>query len=740
MGKNTVLEKPFAQMPSEVEAPEVDFKQVLMLLWGGRGLLVAFALAAAFIGVIYAHNITPRYQTNTLIQLENRGEALGMTSAVSELSQQSSRSVTEIQIINSRMVLGAAVADLRLDWSVTPLKLPYLGNLYHSYNIPTPNWDALAPYPRSGETLRLDLLEVPSDWLGQAINIEVIGAQSYEMTLPDGNVVMGRVGVAVTDSDTGYTVRIGEIAAAAGREFIIRQIPILSAINQLRGGLNVQEQGRGSGILRMTMEGTDREQIKRSLDAVTRAYVAQNAQRSSAEAASGLAFIDRQLPSARAAVEAAANALTEVQRERNTQQLSLAGNSLLTQVFAIAQQLKEVEVAKEQLQELYTTSHPEFQQLLEQEAELNRQLDGLSGELDQLPADERELIALQREFEAAQAAYAELQNRAQALEVLQASDVGNVRIIDPAAGSNYVAPNKQSIIAIASAIGIVLAMAIVFLQYFLRNTIRGAEDLEALGLAVFGTINQSEIIKPSKKNRKQKRLPLLALEQPKDVTTEAFRSLRTSLHFGLIDASNKTVMVTSAAPGAGKSFICANLAIVASEAGQRVCLVDADMRRGTQRKYYGWDKDTTGLSDVLSGQAECEDALIDGPVSGLRLLPAGAVPPNPAELLMRPKFKEMLNWMNAEFDLVIIDVPPVLAVTDPVIVGRSAGATLVAARFDGTSPQEMEALEQTLANAKVKIAGAILNGFDPKSRASRYGSRYGYSYGYNYRYDYKSGK
>jgi tyrosine-protein kinase Etk/Wzc len=291
---------------------------------------------------------------------------------------------------------------------------------------------------------------------------------------------------------------------------------------------------------------------------------------------------------------------------------------------------------------------------------------------------------------------------------------------------------------LAALLGIVLGAGLVWLRARLRDTITGAETIEALGLPVFATLNKTGFMPQASKGLE--RLPLLAVEQPGDLVTEGLRSLRTSLHFGMLDAKTRSIALTSPAPNVGKSFICANLAVVAAQAGQRVCLIDADMRRGTQRKYFGTSRDARGLSDVLAGDVAAGDALVKTSTDGLSFLPSGKFPPNPSELLMRAELSRLIEELDGKFDLTIIDCPPVLAVTDPVIVGRSAGVTVAVARFDETRPQELEAAMQSLKNAGVPLAGAIFNAYDPKAQASRYGRRYGYSYAYNYRYDYRSTK
>lgn len=319
--------------------------------------------------------------------------------------------------------------------------------------------------------------------------------------------------------------------------------------------------------------------------------------------------------------------------------------------------------------------------------------------------------------------------------MVRASTVGSVRIIDTAySNGTRISPNTNRILMIHLIAGIVLGVGIVLLRRLLRRGIRGAQEIEKIGLPVFATVNYSPEAATVRKRKEM--LPILALTKPDDLVIEALRSLRTSLHFGMLDATTNTVLLTSAAPGAGKSFTAVNLATVAAQAGQKVCIVDADLRKGYLRRYFGKEKDAPGLAELLAKEKTLEEVLIQGPVEGLSIITTGRYPPNPSELLMRAEFETLLQTLNDRFDLIIIDGPPALAVTDPVVIGRYTGATILIARHLETMMGEIEAVRRTFETAGVKITGAILNGYK-MAEGAKYGSQYHY---YNYRYSYKNDK
>lgn len=719
-------------VPDQVEDGEIDLGELFGRLWAGKLTILALAVLGCLVGAFDAFNTPPSYRADGLLQLEEKANQMGLPEGLADLSSDSPRAVTEIEIIRSRMVVGRAVSRLNLDWSAEPLRAPVAGHLLATQDLPLPDWEFLTPYAHPGDSIRLDLLEVPPDWLGQGIRLTAQGADQFQVSLPDGRMIEGEVGTTVLVEDIGFALRVGGLSASPGRVFVLRQLPETSAIARVSGGLNVSEQGRSSGILRLTYTADSPEEARRTLDAVAQAYLSQNAERSAAEAESSLVFVEGQLPAAREAVREAEATLSEFRQRQDAIDLSAEGEALLTQIRGLEAELVDLEALEEELSDRYTQNHPEYQRLLGRRARVEERLESLRGEVRTLPATQREVLNLTQDLELAREVYVQLRNRAQELQVLRASNIGNVRIIDTArASDNPVAPRKARILALAGLIGLIAGVGVVLARGYLRRSVNGSEDLEAMGLPVFATLNRLSASQISGSGRR--RLPLVALDSPQDLFVEGLRSLRTSLHFGMLDAQTRSVLFTGPVPGVGKTLISANFAVVAAQSGQKVCLIDADLRRGQQRKYFNIPRDQPGLAQVLAGEASLETALASTHVDKLSVLPSGPFPPNPSELLMRKELTDVIRKLDADFDLIIIDSSPVLAVTDPVIVGRATGSVIGVARFAKTHPGEVLAMKKALEAADVKLVGAILNDFDPKKARGRSS----YSYAYNVRYSYK---
>lgn len=713
------------------EGDEIDLRKLLLTLWAGRywvAFCAAFGLACA---MFYLANTPPTYQADVLLQLEEGASGgLALPSGLSDFLPNDSRAATEIEIIGSRLIIGQVVADQNLDWLVSPIYAPFFGQAMARYNLPIPEFAFLKRFTRKGENIALELLEVPPELVGQGLVVTAGENGSYTLRLPDGSTLEGKVGVITSDPKQGVAIKLRELNAPPGREFSIAHLRERRAIDMVRSSLSVAERGRQSSILEVRYQHKDGATAVRTLNAIANAYVRQNIDRSAAVAESSLTFINEQLPEAEANLKAAEKALNDYRQEQQSVDLTFETENVLSQVTRIETDLRGLQNKEDDIKQRYKTSHPIYQQLLAQRLRLQEDLAKLKGEVETLPETQKEVLNLTRDLELAQQIYTELLTRSQEVRVLKASTVGNVRIIDTAeVSTSPVAPRTAVIRLLSFVIGGIVGVGISLLLSWMRKSVQGTEALEQIGLPVFATINLAAV-KKSVGNRSEHHI--LALTDPTDLAIEGLRSLRTSLQFGMLDAKTRSLAITSTAPGAGKSFTSLNLAVVTAQTGQTVCLVDTDMRRGQLRKYFGIHKNEPGLSEYLAGEKTLDEVLRKSVVPGLCFIPTGAYPPNPSELLMRQRMAELVEELNTRFEMTILDCPPVLAVTDPVIVGAKAGGVLAVVRYDQTPLAEVQSMLKTFDSAGVHLTGTILNGFDPRKARSEY------SYNYNYRYEYKS--
>lgn len=719
--------------PSGPQEDDIDVARLLGVLWSGKIFITLAAIIGLAVGAFQAANTPLQFRSDALLQLESRPDQLGIPSSLLDLAEGRPSTTTEIELLRSRMVLGQAVTDMNLDWRATPVLAPFGGEMLRRYPLPLPDLDWLRPFGRPGESIEIEFLQVPPAWLNRSMNVTVT-EDGFRLVTPDGATLNGRVGETLSDSAIGFGLRLAELQAPPGREFRIRQESIERAVSRLNSSLSIRQRGSNTGILQLTFSARDQAEAVTSLTAIAQAYVSQNVDRSAARAQSGLDFIDQRLPDAEEAVSRAARALNSFQREQGFLDLSVDTQNLLGQISRAEGELRSLAEREEEISQRLTPNHPTYRALIQErevvEERLERRLAELREQAQNLPETQQTMLRLTRDLNTTQSIYNQMQTRAQELRFIRASTIGNVRIVDSPVFSGVESADRNQLLLMGLAAGLLAGAGLVLLRNWLRRGVQTVADLEKVGLPVFATINYTPHATPPRL-RRVSRLPIVTLTHPEDLAVEAFRSLRTSLHFGMLDASSRSLSITSAAPEAGKSFSAVNLAVVAAQAGQQVALVDADMRRGQLRKYFGLPGTTPGLAEYLSGSVQLEEVLIETEVPGLWFLPAGRYPPNPSELLMRRELSKLVGVLSPTFELSIFDTPPTLAVTDATIVGRATGATVTVVRHDQTTLAEVQATRKALEQAGVRMAGCILNGFDP--RKTYYGQHYGYAYRYTYK-------
>lgn len=727
-----------------VKDDEIDLRELLGVVLDRKWLIICVTAVFFMAGVSYAVLAPPVYRAQATIQVESKMPSIpGLADLASLGAGGSTTATTEIALLTSRTVLGSAVDQLQMDNQVLPVRMPLVGEFFSRRFKPAsagelaPSRLGLNSYAWGGELLELHRFDVPDLLVDEPLILEVVGDNgSFVLTHDGEELLKGGVGRPVQGH--GVTIEVASLDARVGGRFELTKLRRLDVLAGLQETFKASEQGRDSGILELSYDNNNPVLGQQVVQRVAEAYARQNVDRSSAEAASQLQFVKDQLPAVRKQVEEAQAEMTAYQSKANSVDITLQTKGLLEQEVAVEASIQQLRLKQAEMDRSFTREHPAYRALIRQLGDLEGRKAGFQRQVGQLPDTQQELLRLTRDLQVSNELYTALLNQAQQLDVARAGAVGNVRIVDNAVvdESKPVAPRRLVIIAIATLLGALLSGAFVFLQRMLNPGIEDPADIEALGLPVYAAIPLS-VSNTLPKLRKGKhgtrvvadgRQHLLAVSAPADPTVEALRSLRTSLHFAMLEAKNNILTISGPRPGVGKTFVSTNLAAVIAQAGQRVLVIDADMRKGTLHKILGVSHQK-GLSDVLGGKFSVDDVI--HPVAGLdnmHYMVRGDIPPNPAELLMHPRFAQLLQDMSGKYDLVIVDTPPILAVTDPALVATHAGSSLLVTRFGVNQAKEIELTLQRFEQNGVQIKGAIFNAVE--KRATGY-----YSYGY---YEYKS--
>ena len=717
---------------------EIDLHRLFALLIDAKWLILGTTVLALLLGGLYATFATPIYKADALLQVEKKQGGMAGLEELSQAMGQEQSMAAEIAILRSRMVLGNVSEQLHADIVVRPDRDPWLGRFTApdpvAPGVPRP---LFAGYRDSETFVTVKQFIVPDNLRGRAFRLTADEQGHPQLRLGEKKVLGGPADQVLRSEDESIVLELGEWQPGSEALTLTRLTP-LQAVGAIRSGLTVNEQGRDTGILNVGITGPDKERILAVLDAIAENYLLQNINRQAAEAEQSLEFLNKQLPELKAELTEAEEKLNAYRLESDSVDMQMETQSLLGRVVSMESKLNELKIKESEVSAKFTKEHPAYRTLLEQRRSLEQERDQLNRQIGQLPETQQQILRLMRDVEVNQQIYVGLLNRAQELRIMKASTVGNVRIIDDAVVYPApVKPQKGLVTGLAGFLGLILSAGFVLGAGLLHRGIESPDQLEEQGIPVYAAVPLSEqqqkldrIVAMTRRRKRSKHepIPLLAINDPADLAIEALRSLRTSLHFAMMEASNKVMMISGPSPEVGKSFISANLAAVLAQVGQKVVVIDADMRKGHLHRYFENQNDV-GLSDLLSGQAEHEQAIHETKVENLHFIPRGQIPPNPAELLMHSRFKTLMERLSAEYDLVLVDTPPILAVTDAAIIGQQAGTSLIVARYGVNSAKEVDVSVHRFEQNKVEIKGAILNAIE--RRAS---NEYGY-YAYHYNSD-----
>jgi succinoglycan biosynthesis transport protein ExoP len=357
---------------------------------------------------------------------------------------------------------------------------------------------------------------------------------------------------------------------------------------------------------------------------------------------------------------------------------------------------------------------------------LKRIINAAERNLSKLPAKEQGLVRVMRDADVAQEIYIMLAKRYEEARISEVMQPTDIQVIDVAVAPDPdkpIKPNKKMNLLITGFLSFCSGIGLAFLLEYLNQTICDADDVgRYLGLPVLGNIPRFER-NDARPQNSGARLTLIAYEQAKSPVAEAYRTLRTNLQFSRADGPLQTLMYTSAGPGEGKSTIAANSAVVLAQTGKRVILVDCDLRKPGQHKIFNLSN--RGVTDILIEDLPVSAFLQDTEIAALKVLTSGAIPPNPSELLGSARMDGLLNALKSSADYLIIDAPPVVAVTDACVLAAKMDGVVLVVKTGTVRPEMGRHAKELLLKANARILGAVLNWVELEKENAYYYYYYG---------------
>jgi len=697
-----------------------------------RGLFSAVAGIIFCLALAYALLATPIYTADALIRVEPaKSSMIGSLADLGGALQVRDPSVLgEIEILKSRATIGSALEQVSGHLSVRVLEpLPMIAGL-----LPEGMRHRLsqlldsAPSTWGSEELEFETFDVPASLIGVELELIAGDAGAWRLVTSQGTMLAsGALHETVTVGDV--RVQVSKLHAPSDARFQVVRHSLQARIRDVAAELHVAETSPQSNAIRVKLDDPDPVFASRLVNAIADAYVSMNVRRRSEEAARSLKFLDEQLPQLRAQLDRAEAAFNEFRMTAGTIDIDGQVSELLQRVSELERQRMELELRRGELVARFEPQHPAVVAVDAQILRVQHELDQLAARRDSLPQMQQNYLRLARDVEVSTQLYVSLLNNAQQLRIAKAGTVENAEIIDRATPAQRpTRPNRPLIVMLGALLAVGAGVTVCQIFALSVARVRDTDTLEmAAGMDILA------VVPHAREQRELDRLEgqtarLIVREQPQSPTSDALRSLRMALQVRLPAGTNgRVLLLSSAEPSQGKTFISCNLAHALASTGARVMLLDADLYRGAAHRYLGLPMHQLGLARLLQGECTREQVTVEG-APGFSVIPAGRRVTNPADLLASAALQSLVAELRLQYEWVIIDGPPASIIGDAATLARLADQVIFVARYGKVSYAQVRQSVAAMRRLGAKFAGAVFN--DHRWPAFTYG--YGYGYGYAY--------
>jgi tyrosine-protein kinase Etk/Wzc len=706
----------FANEPY-ANATRSELQRYVDILIPNRWRIFRVMAAVTLVGVAYAFFAPPTYEADILLQVDDNESNSSLLGDGSQLLNTKTPSSAESEVLQSRNVLAPIVEHRHLYVSALPHYFPLIGQKVakSSDGLSKPGLFGIGGYVWGSESIDVPVFDVPQSLEDEKFRLTYLGKGQYEITQSDlDRPIRGVVNqtLNITQSTGKFRILIKGIDAREGATFNIYRSPELEAIETLQKNFSVTEKGKDSGVFTASLQGKDPDLVAETLNEIGKLYVTQSIERRAQQAAASRASLELQLPALRAGLDVAEARLKALKSASGSFNLSQEGVAYLQQISDVEAGLVLLKQKRADLMAHFAVNHPAVQAMDQQIAIQQSRLADVAARVKGLPDQEQETMRAEREVQVANSHYVGLLNNIQQLKLVEVDKVARVRQLDFARVPwEPIKPKKPLVIALASILGLVLALIYTFVREELFGGVASEEEIEKqTNLQVVASVPFSKLQDRVTKaiNSKEAGAHVLALREPHESSVEILRTLRATLRQSVASAQNNRVLLTGPTPGVGKSFILANLAAVMSAGGQRVLVVDADLHRGHLDQCFGTGK-TPGLTDVLVGKASIEEVIHRQVAPNLDFISAGGPSPRASDLLLNPAFRESVEKISGSYDIVLIDTAPVLAVSDAAVVAPFCASIFLVGRFKKSSVGEINECVKRLSQTGSPIRGFVLN-------------------------------
>ncbi|SAK63530.1 exopolysaccharide biosynthesis protein [Caballeronia arationis] len=710
-------------------------------IWG----VVLIVLAVTCVAIGYAFLSVPSYTADSVVRVEYpTSNALGLDARSGRGSQEvvpkTLPSDAEMQIILSRTVLWPVIQKYKQDILVTPDQVPVIGRISEliaasrSSDEPMPAFLGLRSYAWGGEKIDVQTLQVPSRYINQELTLRALADQRYEVIDKNGNTLIEGAAGSLAQKD-GVSILVSQLVARPGTEFMVERLSEYSALQRFGKQVKASEPQKESGVVQISYENKDPKLAQDVTNAIAQTYIASHVDQRRTEAGSTREFIQSELPRLKEELKRTESNLSEYRTDADSMTPSSEADSYLKSTLDIDKQIAALDMQRTQVASRFGPGTRDIQTIDEQLGLLKQQKAQLESRFSQLPESDRRAADLTREAKVAESIYVAMQGKSNELDVTRAGTLGNVHLVDSALfPSEASKPKRLVVIASGLVAGLLLGMLFVIYRKLTSRSIVLSPDAAEyhLQLPVFGTVGfsaeqarlEDSPIRTARMLSQRAGVPpsdktalVLSADTQNEGAIEALRAIHASLMRDIERTGSNVLAIVGAAPGTGKTFVASNLAVIHAHAGNRVLLIDGDLRRGKVATEFGLPNDI-GLADVLAEKQEIDRVIQPCAVPGLSVISSGLPPANPSKLLSTTRLRLLLERLAPHYDLIVIDTPAVLAASDAVMIAATAGSAAIVVRPGVQTEDELGETTRRLDLAGARVAGAIFNAM-PKRRSEK---------------------
>lgn len=708
---------------SNRDGDELDLLALFGSLLRGWKTILLCAFLGLVIGVLYIRYVTPTYKSDALVQIDETSQGVsGLGENISDLiGTETSKSQAEAELIKSRMILEPVVDLLHLQVRLSDPSITALDRIINSRPSTQVNSTSGVALDTDAGRAQVSRFNVAPAYLDRTFSL--VRSETGFTLSNEFEEYKGQIGQPATFKGAEGDIQITVTALPDNQQPLsLTKQSLKATTDAINNNLTVTEKGQLTGIIQLSLTGSNQQQVSLILKEIVLSYVDKNESRGSEETNKTVSFMETQIPELKQKLESSEALFNDFRTKYGTIDVGREAELLLTEDAQIDAQLNELKLNKAELTTYYTDEHPLVIQINDQLNVLNARKREISSTIAGLPEIQREFLQLSEDVAINREIYLTMLKNYEQLKIVQAGQIGYARIVDlPVSNYKPIAPKKPLILLLALVLGTMLGIMIVLFRNLFKNVVKDPNRIEAkMGVPVIATIPRSKALhRLSKSNRATNRL--LSYSDHDSLSYEAIKSLRTYLMLGLPKQDKpstvgaealvpaRVILITGESPNVGKSFICANLAEVFAQLDKKILVIDADMRLGNLHSIFGVEQ-TRGLADYFTQPQEgAADITHVTTVDNVDFIPRGAQTNNPSALLASDHFEALIAQLRLHYDYIIIDSPPVLAASDAVILSKHADTVLMVTRYDNSLEGQLAYAIKQMNKAQVQVDGIVLN-------------------------------